>query len=165
MKIKISRFNYIKTNDKRGSFTKLLSSINNKKIFKKKNIKEINLSFNKKSGTLRGLHYQIGKHKEIKVIYCLQGKVFDVAVNINKNSKQYLKTKTNILDSKLHKYITIPEDYAHGFQTLKDNTILLYLSSKPYNKKYERTLNPFNKILKINWPIKNIVISQKDRSA
>ena len=163
MKMKISRFNYIKTKDRRGSFSKLLSNISNKKIFKKNRISEINLSINKKKGTIRGMHYQVGKYKEKKIIYCLQGKIYDVAININKNSDQYLKSQINILNSKLQKYIIIPEDYAHGFQTLEKNTILLYLHSKPFNKKYERRLNPLNKALKINWPIGNIIISQKDK--
>jgi dTDP-4-dehydrorhamnose 3,5-epimerase len=163
--MKLSKFNYIKIKDKRGCFAKLLSDNNCKKIFKKDRITEINLSINNKKGTIRGMHYQIGKCKEKKVIYCLQGKVFDVAININKNSKQYLKTQTNILTEKSKKYIVIPEDYAHGFQTLKNNTILLYLHSKPFNKRYERRLNPLNKIFKINWPIKNIIISQKDKKA
>lgn len=165
MKIKIPRFNFIKTKDKRGSFVKLLSNINNKKIFRKDAISEINLSINKKKGTIRGMHYQVGKYKEKKIIYCLQGKIYDVAININKNSDQYLKSQINILTSKLQEYIIIPEDYAHGFQTLENNTILLYLHSKPFNKKYERRLNPLNKALKINWPIGNIIISQKDKKA
>jgi dTDP-4-dehydrorhamnose 3,5-epimerase len=162
--MKIFKLNYIKKEDKRGSFTKLLSFKNYKKIFKKEKIIELNLSINKKKGTIRGMHYQVGKFKEKKVIYCLQGKVFDVAININKNSKQYLKTQTNILSDKSQKYIIIPKDYAHGFQTLENNTILLYLHSKPFNKKYEKTLNPLNKILKINWPIKKIIISRKDKT-
>jgi dTDP-4-dehydrorhamnose 3,5-epimerase len=165
MKVKISRFNYFLAKDKRGSFAKLLSSINNRKILKKDRIIEINLSINKKKGTIRGMHYQVGKYKEKKIIYCLQGKVYDVAININKNSKQYLKSQINILTPKLQKYIIIPEDYAHGFQTLENNTILLYLHSKAFNRKYEKTLNPLNKDLKINWPIKNIIISQKDKKA
>jgi dTDP-4-dehydrorhamnose 3,5-epimerase len=165
MKMKIFKLNYIKKEDKRGSFTKLLSFKNYKKIFKKEKIIELNLSINKKKGTIRGMHYQVGKFKEKKVIYCLQGKVFDVAININKNSKQYLKTQTNTLTDKSKKYIVIPEDYAHGFQTLENNTILLYLHSKSFNRKYERRLNPLNKIFEINWPIKNIIISQKDKKA
>jgi dTDP-4-dehydrorhamnose 3,5-epimerase len=165
MKMRVLKFNFVKIKDKRGSFAKLLSENNCRKIFKKDKIAEINLSINKKKGTIRGMHYQIGKHKEKKVIYCLQGKVFDVAININKNSKKYLKHQTNILTDKSKKYIVIPEDWAHGFQTLENNTILLYLHSKPFNRDYERRLSPFNKIFKISWPIKNIIISQRDKKA
>ncbi len=165
MKVEIPRLNYILTKDKRGSFAKLLSSTNNRKILKKDRIIEINLSINKKKGTIRGMHYQVGKYKEKKIIYCLQGKIYDVAININKNSDQYLKSQINILTSKLKEYIIIPEDHAHGFQTLENNTILLYLHSKPFNKKYEKRLNPLNRDLNINWPIKKIIISQKDKKA
>ena len=57
------------------------------------------------------------------------------------------------------------ENFAHGFQTLKDNTVLIYIHSNLYSKKYEKTINPLSKKLKINWPIKKIVISNKDRKS
>ena len=141
--------------DKRGFFSKLLSKKNKKML--KKNIQEINLSFNKKKGTIRGLHFQIGKYKETKIIYILKGKIFDVEVNL-KN----LKVTSKILSEKDNKFIVIKENFAHGFQVLKNNTTLLYLHTKPYNKKFERTINVFDKKLNIKWPLKKFIISKKD---
>ncbi len=150
-------YKYNKKEDNRGYFSKLLS-VKNKKLIGK-NILEVNLSYNKKKGTIRGLHYQIGNFKETKIIYVLNGKIFDVEVNLKNH-----KVTSKILSHKNNNFIVIKENCAHGFQTLVDNTILLYLHSKPYDKKTEKTLNVFSKEFKINWPIKKYIISNKDKT-
>ena len=162
--MKIKNLNYKISNDKRGSFSKLLSYIQNKKLLKNK-IKEVNISISKKKGTLRGLHYQIGKYKEIKVIYCLSGRIFDVAININEKSNDYLKKEINILDSKKNNFLIIPEDFAHGLQTLEQNTKILYLSTNIHSVKFERRINPLDDHLSIKWPIQKKYISKKDKNA
>lgn len=156
-----NRNKYKKIIDNRGYFAKLLSQEKNR-FFLKKEIAEINLSFNKKKGTIRGLHYQIGAYKEKKLIYCLKGKAYDIMVNINKKSNLYKKKFVNIIDSKKNNFLFIPENYAHGFQTLEKDTTLLYLHSKKYSKRFERSINPFDEEISIKWPIKNITISKKD---
>jgi dTDP-4-dehydrorhamnose 3,5-epimerase len=162
MKIKPKIFKIKKLSDKRGSFSKLLSSIQNQKIFKKEKIREINFSFNNKKGTVRGFHYQTGKFREIKLVYCLSGQILDVIVNINKKSKDYKKIYKFNLDERKKEFLMIPKNYAHGFQTLKDNTILLYLHSSKYNKKFERRINPIKNDLNFNWPKIISNISKKD---
>lgn len=161
--MKVKKLSFQINKDKRGLFSKLLSYVQNKKLLKKK-IKEVNFSISKKKGTLRGLHYQVGKYKETKVIYCLSGRIFDVAVNVNKKSTNYLKKQINLIDSKKKNFLIIPENYAHGFQALQNNTIILYLSTNCHNLKYERRINPFDKNLKIKWPIKKVIISKKDKN-
>ena len=148
-------YKYVTKKDKRGYFSKLLSNHNKNLI--KRNIQEINLSYNNKKGTIRGLHYQSGSFKETKIIYVLKGKIFDVEVNL-----KTLKVKSKILSENQKQFIVLNEDCAHGFQTLKNNTILLYLHSKRYNKKYEKTLNVFDKRINIKWPLKKTIISKKD---
>ena len=127
-----------------------------KKILFNNKVAEINLSTNKKKGTVRGLHYQ-SKFKEKKLVYCLKGKIVDYCVNI-KSNKVY---KFHLGENDEYALL-VPENFAHGFQTLKDNTVLIYIHSNIYSKKYEKTINPLSKKLKINWPIKKIVISNKD---
>lgn len=151
--------------DKRGTFSKILSNENNNKIFKNNRVLEINISENKKKGTIRGLHYQTGKFKEKKVIYCLKGKILDVSVNIDKKSKNYLKIYKKFLNGKDNKLLYIPENHAHGFQTLLDNTILLYLHSKPYKRKYQKNINPIKNNFKIRWPLPITNISKKDKNS
>ena len=161
---RVYKAKFSKKTDNRGSFLKLLSSKDNNTFFKQNNISEVNLSINKKKGTIRGLHYQIGHFKEKKIIFCLSGKIYDVAININKKSKNYGEVSKNIIDDS-NNFLIVPEDYAHGFQTLKDNTTLLYLHSKPYIKKFEKTIHPLQNEFKIKWPLRNITISKKDKNS
>ena len=148
--------NYKKFIDKRGYFSKLVS-ISFIKINNIKKIKEINFSFSKKKGTIRGLHYQSGKFKETKIIYVLRGKIFDVSLNLKNN-----KTKSSVLSASSKKFIVIKENFAHGFQTLQDNTCVLYVNTKEHNKVFEKRINPFSKKINIKWPIKKYIISKKD---
>jgi dTDP-4-dehydrorhamnose 3,5-epimerase len=149
--------------DNRGVFSKLLSNIQNKKILKKDRIIEINYSFNKIKGTIRGFHYQIGKFKEKKLIYCLTGKILDVSINIDKKSKNFNKIYKFILEEKKNNFIVIPKNYAHGFQVLKKNTTLIYLHTAKYKKKLEKRINPIKN--KINWPLKVTRISNIDKKS
>ncbi len=160
---KIINFKF--TKDKRGTFSKILSSKINNKLLKSDQIKEINISRNNKKGTVRGFHYQIGRFKEKKLIYCLKGKILDVSINIDKKSKNYLKVYKKLLNEKDNKLLYIPENYAHGYQTLSNNTILLYLHSKPYKKKYQRNINPIKNNFKIKWPLPISNISKKDKNS
>ena len=82
---------------------------------------------------------------------------------MRKNSKDYLKVKTFILDEKENQLLVIPKGYAHGFQTLKNNTQILYFHSGFYKKNYESDINPFDPKIKIKWPLKVSKISQKDK--
>ena len=156
-------FNFKKLSDKRGFFKKLIS-----KKFLNRNIKdkieEVNLSFNKKKGTVRGFHYQTGSFKEDKIIFILSGKILDVSINLNEKriNKKVIK---KILSSNVNKGIIIPKNFAHGFQTLEDNTLILYLHTKKFNPKYEKTINPINNDLNFVWPLKVSNISKKDNTS
>ena len=147
-----------KINDIRGSFLKILS-YKQKKIILNNQISEINISINKKKGTIRGMHYQ-SRFKEKKIVYCLKGKIIDYCINV-KNNKKY----KFFLDEKDKDFLYVPENFAHGFQTLKNNTILIYIPSNLYSKKYEKSINPFSKKINIKWPIKKYVISKKDKNS
>lgn len=155
-------FNFKKLSDKRGFFKKLIS-----KKFLNRNIKdkieEVNLSFNKKKGTVRGFHYQTGCFKEDKIIFILSGKILDVSINLNEKriNKKVIK---KILSSNVNKGIIIPKNFAHGFQTLEDNTLILYLHTKKFNPKYEKTINPINNDLNFVWPLRVSNISKKDKT-
>jgi len=147
-----------KINDIRGSFLKILSYKQKKKILNNQ-ISEINISINKKKGTIRGMHYQ-SRFKEKKIVFCLKGKVVDYCINV-KNNKKY----KFFLDEKDKDFLFVPENFAHGFQTLKKDTILIYIHSNLYSKKYEKSINPFSKKINIKWPIKKYVISKKDKTS
>ncbi len=158
-------YKFVTFKDKRGFFSKLLSNVNNKKILKKDKIIEVNYSFNKSVGTVRGFHYQIGRYKEKKIIYCLKGRILDISINIDKKSRNFCKAYKFILDEKKNNFLVVPKNYAHGFQVLKKNTTLIYFHTAKYNKTFEKNISPFNDILKkkINWPLKITNISKKDK--
>lgn len=166
-KSKVSGINIIKINsfkDYRGVFTRIYCK---KKFFKNKFIKpvvQVNVSFNKRRATLRGLHYQKGIFAEDKVIFCLSGEFFFVAVNINKKSKDYLKVFKCYLSERKKKLILVRKNFATGFLTLKKNSQLIYLMSNFYKNKSSSGIRYNDTKLKIDWPIKPIVISKKDKN-
>ena len=153
---------YKKNQDERGFFSKLYDE----KEFKKINISkiiQINFSENFKKGTLRGMHYQKKPYEEEKIIKCISGSVYDVVIDLRKNSKTYLMTFSYNLKND-NTLIFIPRGFAHGFQSLENNTLLMYLHGNIYRPKHQRGILFDSKIFNINWPIKKKIISQRDKN-
>jgi dTDP-4-dehydrorhamnose 3,5-epimerase len=123
---------------------------------------QMNHSFTTLKGALRGLHYQIAPFSEIKLVRCVAGSVFDVIVDIRKNSPTYLQYFGTELSSVNKRMMYIPEGFAHGFQTLEKNTELIYCHSENYNAGAESGILYNDPILKINWPLSVTEISKRD---
>ena len=149
--------------DNRGQFTRLYC-VKEYEKFIHSNIMQTNFSLTNKKGTIRGLHYQVSTFKEDKIITCLEGKVFDVAVDLRKDSKTFLKWYSIILDNKLKNSLLIPKGFAHGFQSLTQKVCLLYFHTNFYNPNYEKGINPLDKKIDIKWPLEIKNISKKDKS-
>ena len=132
-----------------------------KKNFIKKNLVFTLVSSSKKN-VLRGLHMQTKKSQD-KFLSVLKGRVIDVAVDLRKNSKTFGKYYSLIISDKSEYSFYVPEGFAHGFCTLTDNVILLYKSSKYRHSKSETGIKWNDKDLKIKWPTKRMIISQKDK--
>ena len=115
----------------------------------------------KKKGTLRGFHLQRKPFEETKIIYCNKGKIYDVIIDLRKNSKTYLKKQTVILEP-LKFGLIIPKGCAHAYQTMQNNSEVLYLTDNTYSKFSEIVINPTQKKFEIKWPIKKKIISKKD---
>ena len=143
--------------DKRGQFKEVFK----KNIFKSTDFKFDCVSFSKKN-ILRGLHIQL-KNSQAKLITVMHGKIFDVAVDLRKNSKTFGKYFSIIITDKSDFSFFIPQDFAHGFFCLSNKCIVSYKASNYQNKKSEKTISWFDKNLKIKWPIKNPITSKKDR--
>jgi dTDP-4-dehydrorhamnose 3,5-epimerase len=148
--------------DNRGSFTRLFCENFLKKT--KFKVKQINISKNLKSKTLRGFHYQDGKYAESKIITPIKGKVLLQFININKNSKFYLKKYKITVSDKSNKAMHVPADCATAFMTLKPNTNVLYLMSNFFNPKIAKGIMYNDKKTKVKWPFKPSIISKKDLS-
>ncbi len=125
-------------------------------------IAQINHTYTQKKGTVRGLHFQYPPHSEMKLVSCLQGEIYDVAVDIRKDSPTFLQWYAEYLSAENNKALLIPEGFAHGFQTLTDNVVLLYLHSKPYAASAEGGLHSRDPLLNISWPQLLSELSDRD---
>ena len=143
--------------DKRGYFKELLKE---KKI--KKRFPFLVMSFSKKN-VIRGLHLQ-KKNSQGKFISVIKGKIFDVVVDLRKNSKTYGKCLSTILSEKNSKSIYIPPGFAHGFCALSKENYVVYSCTKYRDEKNEIGIKFNDKDLKIKWPIKKPIISNKDKN-
>ncbi len=130
-----------------------------------KNFVQCNYSFNKKSGTLRGLHFQTAPYSEDKIVSCMRGKIFDVLVDMRKDSKTYLKWHGEFLSQDNFKSLFIPKGFAHGYQTLEDDSLVFYLTSEFYKPSAENGIGWDDPRVKIKWPeCKTRIISEKDQN-
>lgn len=149
--------------DRRGVF-KRIYCVN---IFKKKfnfNFRQANLCFNPKKGTFRGLHFQINKYKEDKIIQIVKGETFHIILDIRKKSKTFKKFFTFKLSEKNDDFLIIPKGCAHGYLTLRQNSTIIYFTTNFYNKKFSRGVNINDPLLKdLKLPDKIKVISKQDK--
>jgi len=123
-----------------------------------------NISKSKK-GTVRGLHYQVGKFAQGKLCQVIEGEVLDVAVDIRFNSPTFGKYFSLILNSETKSQLWIPGGFAHGFSVLSDEAIFSYKCSNYYSKADERSIIYSDPDLNIDWKIKEPIVSEKDLSA
>ncbi len=150
--------------DKRGSFVNLFRPQEDffKKIWKDRNIKQINISENNEVGTIRGMHLQKGTYSEAKLIRCIQGTIFDVVVDLRKESETYGKWCGIELSDKNGKSFLIPEGCAHGFQVLESNSKVLYFHSNFWNPEFEGGIIFNDPQVNIKWPLTKYFLSKKD---
>lgn len=127
-------------------------------------IVQINHTYTARLGTLRGMHYQTQPHAEMKLVSCLRGEIWDVAVDLRADSPTFLRWHAEILSAENHRALLISEGFAHGFQTLTDNVELLYCHSAPYTAEAEAGLNPLDQRIAIAWPEPISVLSERDRN-
>ena len=125
---------------------------------------QTSISYNAKKGTLRGMHFQKAPHEEAKLVRCLSGKIYDVIVDLRENSPTYQQTFAIELSAEKRNALYIPKGFAHGFQTLQDNTEILYYISENYYPESASGIPWNDPTLHINWPITNPIISDKDQT-
>ena len=123
---------------------------------------QINHTLTRKEGVVRGMHYQVPPKAEAKLVTCIRGAVWDVAVDLRKASPTFLKWHAEEISACNRKSMCIPPGFAHGFQVMHDESQLIYLHSQVYDTSCERGLNPNDPILKILWPHKITGLSPRD---
>ena len=152
-----------KREDSRGFFARSFCSSEFKTFNLNTSWVQINNSLTKDIGTLRGLHFQIEPHQEVKLVRCIRGAIYDVIVDLRKDSLTFGKYFGIELNEDNRIMIYVPKGFAHGFITLKKNSEIFYLVSQFYHPESERTLKYDDLDVSINWPLKPNLISDKDK--
>lgn len=128
----------------------------------KKPIVQINHTHTAKRGMVRGMHYQTPPHAEMKLVSCIRGEVFDVAVDLRAGSPTFLQWHAETLSADNGRALLIPEGFAHGFQALADGCEMLYFHTAAYCKEAEGGLHVLDPRLDIHWPLPISDLSQRD---
>ena len=150
--------------DERGFFARLYCQKELREIVGTRQIVQLNQSNTRNVGAVRGLHYQHQPHAEMKLVRCLKGKVWDVAVDLRSGSPTFLKWHAEELSPENAKMMIIPEGCAHGFQVLKADSELLYLHTAYYAATAEAGVRPTDPRLSIRWPFPVQDLSDRDLS-
>ena len=148
--------------DERGFFSRLFCATEFAGVGWQGPVAQINHSYTRQRGTVRGLHFQHAPHAEDKLVNCLRGEVFDVAVDLRRGSPTLLSWHGERLSASNRRALLIPRGFAHGFQTLSDDCEMLYLHSSPYMLQAEGAVNAREPRLAIAWPLPITELSARD---
>lgn len=157
-------FESVVVSDDRGEFSRIFCDNELSPLLNGKAIKQINRSVTRRVGAIRGLHFQNYPYAEIKIVRCLKGRIFDVAVDLRKNSSTFLNWIGVELCPRKNNALVIPEGCAHGFQVLEEGSELLYLHTAPYTPSAEGAVCFDDPLIGISWPLIPTDISKRDLS-
>ena len=150
--------------DKRGTFTRLFCEHDLASALGGRHIVQVNYSLTRKKGTVRGMHFQYAPHAEMKMVRCLSGRVWDVAVDLRKDSPTFLQWHGVELSTDNDLMMIIPEGCAHGFQVLAADSELLYLHTAFYSPESEGGVRFDDPAIGIDWPQDVTDLSDRDKS-
>jgi dTDP-4-dehydrorhamnose 3,5-epimerase len=150
--------------DERGYFMRTFCENELRKNSLQFTIIQVNQTLTKKRGAIRGMHFQKPPKAENKIVQCLKGAIFDVAIDLRENSATYGQWVAEELTEDNKKIFLIPRGFAHGFQTLTDNCEVQYLMSEFYSPEQASGVRWNDPSFNIKWPIKNPVLSEKDKT-
>lgn len=125
---------------------------------------QCNISFNKRKGTLRGMHYQAEPQQEAKLVRCTRGAIYDVVIDLRPESITYRQWQAVELNAENRCMLYVPVGVAHGFQALEDDTEVFYQMSEFYHPEYARGVRWDDSAFGIRWPLPDPIMSEKDRS-
>jgi len=123
-----------------------------------------NVSFNPRKGTMRGMHYQLAPFREVKLLRCTAGAIFDAIIDLRHDSSTYRQWTGLELSAQNRRLLYVPEGFAHGYLTLTENAEVFYQVSEFYSPGHERGIRWNDLAFRIDWPIEPLVISPKDAS-
>lgn len=150
--------------DERGWFSRFFCSEELDLFGVDGGIAQINQTLTRAAGTVRGFHFQRAPYAETKLVSCIRGEVFDVAVDLRPDSPTFMKWHGALLSADDGRALLIPAGFAHGFQTLVPDCELLYLHDIPYAPDAEGGVNPLDSQLAVDWPLPITLLSDRDRA-
>lgn len=148
--------------DHRGAFSRIFCSDELRPVFGNRQLVQINHTRTSRVGTIRGLHFQFGPQSEMKMVRCLKGRVWDVAVDLRRGSTTFLKWFGAELTPELNRALVVPEGCAHGFQVLQSESELLYIHTAMYSKSHEGGVRFDDPSINISWPLPVAELSVRD---
>jgi len=148
--------------DDRGFFNRIFCQKELEIIRSNIMIAQINHSMTKTRGSIRGMHFQYPPYAEMKIVRCIKGSIFDVAVDLRKDSPTFLQWHGEILSAENMKALVIPEGCAHGFQSLEDDIEMIYLHTQFYSKQSEDAIRYDDPKISIQWPLNCTTVSERD---
>jgi dTDP-4-dehydrorhamnose 3,5-epimerase len=150
--------------DERGGFARIFCEKEFAERGMNHHLSQGNIAYNHKKGTLRGMHYQLPPMGESKLVQCTRGSVFDVVIDLRKDSPTYLQHFSIELNADNRIALYVPEMFAHGYLTLTDDVEMTYLVSTPYSPEHERGVRYNDPAFNIQWPMSVEMISGKDNN-
>jgi dTDP-4-dehydrorhamnose 3,5-epimerase len=148
--------------DERGFFGRAFCRQEFDEIGLDSEVCQANISYNQRAGTLRGMHYQKPPYQESKFIRCIRGSIYDVVIDLRKNSPTYCHSFGIELNDENRTALFVPKDFAHGFVTLTDDTEVIYMVSQSYVPNAEEGIRWDDPVFAIDWPINPSLVSSKD---
>ncbi len=149
--------------DERGFFARIWCQREFQRHGLNPGLVQCSISFNRKEGTLRGMHYQAAPHQEARLVRCTKGAICDVIIDLRPESPTFKHHVAERLTTENRKMVYVPEDFAHGFQTLEDNTEVFYQMSTSYYAEYAKGVRWDDPAFSIPWPTEVRIISPKDQ--
>jgi len=150
--------------DERGFFARTFCQQEFEAHGLKAEVAQCNVSFNKRKGTLRGMHYQAAPFAEAKLVRCTAGSIYDVIIDLRPASATFKRHFAVELSAENHRMLYIPEDFAHGFQTLEDNAEVFYQMAQRYSAEHARGVRWNDPAFGIEWPKSERIIIERDRN-
>lgn len=149
--------------DERGYFARTFCKKEFELYRLKNDFKQCNISFNLRRGTIRGMHFQIPPYEETKLVSCINGAIYDVIIDLRQDSDTYLQWYSVELNAENQRMLYVPEGFAHGFQTLEDNTKVFYQMGEYFEQQSSSGVRWDDPVFGIEWPLPCEVISNKDQ--
>lgn len=151
--------------DERGFFARVWSRRELAELGLDTAVEQCSLSYNARRGTMRGLHYQVAPHEEAKVVRCIRGAIYDVIVDVREASPTRWRWSALELSDANRLALYVPKGFAHGFQTLSDESEVLYQISEEHHPESSRGLRWDDPALGIDWPAAEVrIVSERDRA-